>query len=85
MIITTYEKVPPNTRVVLSSGRIVHVTGVVDLGATLLVGLRNSVGQARTITVSRGELALWAPFDDTDLAVAVLATRFPTIEYVRSI
>lgn len=85
MIITSYDQCPPNTRIVLTSGRIAHVVSVVPFGSNLLVRLRDATGRTRDITASRTDLALWAPFDIEDLAVASLRERFPDIEFLRSI
>lgn len=85
MIITGYLACPPNTRIVLASGRIVHVIAVVDLGAHLLVRLRDDIGRTRDITADRTDTVLWAPFNAEDAAVAGLRRAFPTVEFLRSV
>lgn len=84
--------VAPCSRVMLPSGRIVHVQYVLrpDSASSaaartpILVGLRNEHGQDRAITVGPADLALTI-VGEQDLAVAALRTAFPDVEFLREV
>lgn len=85
MIICTYAELKPNARIVLSSGRVVHVIATVPLGRELLVRLRDNHGSTRDITVDPNEFALLATPDIEDTIVASLRERFAHVEFLRRI
>lgn len=74
-----------NTRVVLPSGRIVHVISTVALGPDLLVRLRDDTGRTRDINVNPDDFALLPTPDTEDAVVASLRERFPDVEFLRRI
>lgn len=86
MIVATYADLKPGARIVLASGRIVHVIATVPLGRETLVRLRAYDGKTRDLTVDPGEYVLYATPDAFDAATDLLRRHgFPNLEFLRSI
>ena len=76
--------VAPCSRVMLPSGRVVHVQHVTSApNLPTLVGLRNDVGQDAKLIVGPDDLALTL-VGPQDIAVRTLAAHFPGLTFLRS-
>lgn len=86
MIPLPWSRVPHNARVVLSSGRIVHLIESVPLPAGgILVRLRDDLGRTRDVTMAPDTAPALVLTEQEDMAVMMLAQHFPTVEFLRSV
>lgn len=85
MISVPWSQVPPGARVVLSSGRIVHVIAIVPTPAGVLARLRDDLGRTRDVTMTYDMAPALVLTEPQDIAVQVLAQSFPDLEFLRSV
>jgi hypothetical protein len=87
MIPTPWHEVPPNARVLLSSGRIVHVIATVPLpDAAVLVRMREDSGRTKDVVIDDSIAAPAVVLNEPqDLIPIVLSARFPHVEFLRSL
>jgi hypothetical protein len=87
VIPTPWHEVPPNARVLLGSGRIVHVIATVPLqDGAVLVRMRDDNGRTRDVVIDDSIAAPAVVLaEPEDLIPIMLSARFPNVEFLRSL
>jgi hypothetical protein len=83
IIAMRWSEVAGGMRVILSTGRIVHVLDRVP-GLPGVAMLRNAHGRTASATVDPGAVVP-VVFDEQDVALAHLKTRFTRVEFIREL